>query len=388
MSRIVVAGLAGLYPVGGVAWDYLQYVIGLHRMGHDVFYHEDTWSWPYDPVAAARTDDPAYTVEFLDDFFRRHAPDLRERWHYRHLHEESHGAPRGAFERFAADADLFLNVSGGNTIPEALGADCVRAFVDTDPGYNQIVLAERPAWSENVDRWAESVAAHDIHFTYAENVDADDCAIPDVGTEWIPTRMPVVLDLWDDLPPADPSAPWTTVMTWNAFAGPLVHGGREYFSKDRSFESVLRLPEAIDAPFRIAIGGMGAPTDRLQAAGWEIVDAPSATRTAEDYRDLIAGSCGEFSVAKHVYVALLTGWFSCRSACYLAAGRPVVVEDTGFSRILPTGSGLLAFTDMPEARDAIERVSRDYDRHRRAAREVAAGHFDSHRVLTRLLDAL
>lgn len=388
MSRIVVSGLAGLYPVGGVAWDYLQYVLGLHRMGHDVFYHEDTWSWPYDPVAATRTDDPAYTAAFLDAFFRDHEPGLRERWHYRHLHGGSHGASRAAFEAFAADADLFLNVSGGNPVPDALGAGCVRAFVDTDPGYNQIVLAERPAWSENVERWAATVADHDVHFTYAENVDGPDCGIPDVGIRWIPTRMPIVLDVWAGLPPAGPSAPWSTVMTWNAFGGPLVHAGREYFSKGRSFEVVLPLPERVGARLRIAVGGTGVPTGRLEAAGWEVVDAPSATRTPDAYRSFIADSRGEFSVAKHVYVALRTGWFSCRSACYLAAGRPAVVEDTGFSEVLPTGAGLLAWSTPEEAEEAIARAEADPARHRRAAREIAAGEFDHARVLERLLGAL
>lgn len=386
--RIIVSGLVALHPFGGVAWDYMQYVMGLHRLGHDVIYHEDTWSWPYDPETKARTDDPASSVAFLDRFFRRWAPELTGKWHYRHLHRDSHGMEHAAFRRAAREADLFLNVSGANLIPEDLSSRCVRVFVDTDPGYNQIVLVERPSWSENVDRWAELVRAHDRHATYGENIGAPDCGVPDAGIAWTKTRMPIVLDVWKDLPSAPRDAPWTTVTTWNAFAGPLVHRGKEYFSKDRSFEAILDLPRRVDAPLAVALGGMGAPAERFRSAGWRVEDGPAATRTPETYREYVAASRGEISASKHVYVALRTGWFSCRSACYLAAGRPVVVEDTGFTGVLPAGEGIVAFTTAEEAADGIRAVETDYPRHSRAARELAGEHFAAERVLESFLDEI
>ncbi len=386
--RVIVAGLAALYPVGGVAWDYLQYAIGLHRLGHDVVYHEDTWSWPYDPVARTRTDDPAYSTGFVAGFFERYAPELAGQWHYRHIGESSHGMPAERFGSFAADADLYLNVSGASPIPAGLGAGCLTAFVDTDPGYNQIVLAERPDWSENVDRWVDSVRAHGRHLTYAENIHGPDCGVPTLDLEWTPTRMPVVPDLWADLPPPPADAAWTTVMTWDEFPGPLVHGGREYFSKGPPFERILSLPSRVDVPLGVAVGGRRAPVERLRESGWAVVDGPEATRTPESYRAFIAGSRGEVSTAKDVYVALKTGWFSTRSACYLAAGRPVVVEDTGFSRAVPTGEGLFAFTTAEEAREAIERVEAEPAAHRRAAADIAREHFGYDRVLGRLLNDL
>jgi hypothetical protein len=211
--RIIVTGLVGLYPVGGVAWDYLQYLIGFARLGHDVFYHEDTWSWPYHPIEKTHTSDAGYSWKYIDGFLKSYAPDLCNRWHYLHLHETSFGMDGPSFEEVAKTADLFLNVSGACMIPEQLSPRCVKIFLDTDPGYNQIMLSERLSWSENVERWCASVADHDQHFTYAENIHGADCIVPKTGFNWKTTRMPVTVDLWDsfaaDQPPEN--APWRSV---------------------------------------------------------------------------------------------------------------------------------------------------------------------------------
>ena len=386
--RVIVTGLVGLHPVGGVAWDYLQYVLGLARLGHDVYYHEDTWCWPYHPVERRHTDDGSYSAAYLRDFFGRYAPELRGRWHYLHLHETSFGMSRAAFDEVAASADIFLNVSGACMLPERLSPRCVKVFVDTDPGYNQIVLSERFAWSENVERWCASVAAHDEHFTYAENIDSARCAVPRLGFEWKATRMPIVLEPWDRLARASapPGAPWTTVMTWNAFKGRLTYRGVEYRSKDCEFEKLIDLPGRLPAPVKVAVGGVNAPLHRLAACGWQVVDGPSASLTPGHYQGFIAGSRGELSPAKHVYVAMRTGWFSCRSACYLAAGRPVVVQDTGFAAGLAAGVGIVPFSVAEEAAAAIAEVEGSYARHARAAREIAREYFDSSRVLRRLIE--
>ena len=193
--RIIVTGLVGLHPFGGVAWDYLQYLIGLARLGHEVYYHEDTRSWPYDPVKIAHTDDPSYSTAFIRNFLHRYAPDLSHQWHYRHLHESSHGMTASAFKRIAAAADLFINVSGASVIPDDLSPDCIKVFVDTDPGYNQMVFSEKFSWSENVESWCESVLAHDRYFSYGENINHSDCSVPKLGFEWGVTRMPIVMDL-------------------------------------------------------------------------------------------------------------------------------------------------------------------------------------------------
>jgi hypothetical protein len=386
--RIIITGLVGLYPVGGVAWDYLQYVIGLARLGHDVYYHEDTWSWPYHPLDKTYTSDASYSAQYIKDFWEQYAPELKERWHYLHLHSTSYGMSQTEFDEVARTADVFLNISGACIIPDRLSSQCVKIFLDTDPGYNQLMLTERFAWSENVERWCDSVAAHDRHFTYAENIHNANCLIPKVDFAWQTTRMPVVMDLWErvaHVPPPQMGA-WTTVMTWNAFKGKLIYKGVEYNSKGSEFEKLLTLPQCTSVPLIVAVGGVKAPLMQIASAGWKVVDAPSATLTPEKYQKFIANSRGELSPAKHVYVAMVSGWFSCRSACYLAAARPVVVQDTGFSAILPVGEGILTFTTQEEALAAIHEVEANYTWHTKAARNIAHEYFDSNLVLSQLLN--
>lgn len=387
--RIIVTGLAGLYPVGGVAWDYLQYVIGFARLGHDVYYHEDTWSWPYHPAKRTYTEDGSYSAGYIDDFFKSYAPELCKRWHYLHLHETSFGMSRAAFDEVARTADLFLNVSGACMFPDELSPRCTKVFLDTDPGYNQIMLSERLEWSENVERWCAGVKDHDQHFTYAENIHGPDCLVPGMDFKWKTTRMPVVVDLWETAAgrrAAPTGAPWTTITTWNAFKGKLIYKGVEYASKGTEFEKLIDLPRYAPASLRVAVGGVNAPLDLLARHGWQVVDGPEATVTPEKYLEFILGSRGEVSPAKHVYVAMRTGWFSCRSACYLAAGRPVVVQDTGFSSVIPCGKGILPFSTMEEAAEAIREAEGSYDMHAKAASAMAKEHFDSGKVLARLIE--
>jgi hypothetical protein len=385
--RIIVTGMVGLYPVGGVAWDYLQYVIGFARLGHDVYYHEDTWSWPYHPVEKTYTADGAYSAAYLSDFFKSYAPGLSERWHYLHLHETSYGMERKTFDEVAATADVFLNVSGACMIPEELSPRCVKIFLDTDPGYNQLMLSERFEWSENVDRWCRSVEAHDQHFTYAENIYGGDCLVPRLHFRWKTTRMPIVMDLWEPLAGVRPSEtmPWTTIMTWNAFKGKLIYKGVEYGSKGAEFEKLMDLPRHVRSRLNVAVGGVSAPLERLASSGWQVTDGPEATVTPSRYQEFIRDSRGEISTAKNVYVALRTGWFSCRSACYLAAGRPVVVQDTGFRSIIPCGAGVLAFGTPDEAIAALQLAEADYEGQSAAALEVAREHFDCERVLGKMI---
>jgi hypothetical protein len=381
-----VGGLLGRTPVGG--WHYLQYVAGLARLGHDVYYHEDTWSWPYHPLDKTYTSNGSYSAKYIANFINRYAPELREHWHYLHLHETSFGMSCSRFDEVARSADIFLNVGGACMLPDRLSPQCVKVFLDTDPGYNQIVLSERFAWSENVDRWCASVAAHDQHFTYAENIHSSACLIPKMGFEWETTRPPVVLALWEPIARVRPSeaAPWTTIMTWNAFKGKLVYKGVEYRSKGSEFEKLIKLPQCTELPFKVAVGGVNAPMKRLTSYGWQVVDGPSVTLTPGQYQDFIAGSRGELSSAKHVYTAMRSGWFSERSSCYLASGRPVVVQDTGFTTILPTGEGLLSFSTTEDAVAAIHEVEGDYERHAKAARTVAEEYFNSDKVLPRLIE--
>jgi len=387
--KIIVAGMTGLFPVGGVAWDYLQYVIGFSQLGHEVYYYEDTWSWPYHPVEKQNTAKAEYSVQFIKNYFERYSPELKDHWHYWHLHENTYGIEKSKFDDVVRSADLFLNVSGASFIPENLSRDCIKVFLDTDPGYNQIMLSERLSWSENIERWCKSVEDHDQHFTYAENILNDECLVPRLKFKWKTTRMPVVMNLWNNndnesVNRKDPRD-WTTVMTWNAFKGKLVYQGKEYKSKGSEFKKFMSLPKVCPVSLKVAVGGKNVPLSTLKENGWGVVDGPGTTVTPEKYREFIFSSRGEFSIAKNVYVAMRTGWFSCRSVCYMAAGRPVVVQDTGFSRFIPTGNGVLAFTTLAEAVECVKRVETAYAKHSAAAREIADSFFNTKTVLKDLL---
>ncbi len=389
--RILVGGLVGQFPLGGVAWDYFHYLLALSELGHDVYYHEDTWVWPHHPVSNYPVDEPDYTVGFLRRFFDRHAPQLAEKWCYVLLHDRHFGMTKAAFDEVAKSADIYLNVSGACFLPESLNPRAKRVFLDTDPGYNQIVLATKPAWSENVDRWERQVRdEHDVHLTYAENIHGDDCLIPRCGLDWKVTRPVVSLPAWEEArqiaPP--PKAPFTTVMTWNYFKGPLIYDGREYFQKTTEFDKCLDLPGRTEVSLEVAVTGHTFDPKQIRDAGWPFVRALPVSMTPEAYRDYITCSSGEWSVAKDVYVATRSGWFSCRTACYLAAGRPAVVQDTGWARGLPSDAGCLAFTTAAEAAAGLDAVAANYTHHRAAAYDFAREHLAPDRVIPPMLEAI
>jgi hypothetical protein len=388
--RIIVGGLVGQFPLGGVAWDYFHYLLGLHELGHEVYYHEDTWVWPFDPVLRSTTDNPDYTVRFIADFFAAFAPELQTKWHYVLLHEKHHGMSEAEFNRVAESADIFLNVSGACFIPENLSPKCLTVFLDTDPGYNQIMLAEKFAWSQNVERWCKQVAAHDRHLTYAENIYGPDCAIPRVGIDWRPTRCVVTLPQWksvkDAAPP--PGAPFSTVLTWDYFGGHLIHNGVRYGTKVEEYEKFHDLPRRVATPLTLAVGGDKAPWKAIADDGWIVSQAHEATLTPQSYQRLISQSAGEWSIAKNVYTATRSGWFSCRTACYLAGGRPAVVQDTGWSRFIPPGSGLFAFSTMEEAIDGLNRAVADPAAQRLAAYAIAREYLAPDKVLPPMIDAI
>ncbi len=237
---------------------------------------------------------------------------------------------------------------------------------------------------------AQLVADHDRHLTYAENIYGTDCRVPRLKFDWQPTRCVVTLPQWsavrDSPPPAD--APLTTVMTWDWFRGPLTYQGVEYFAKAAEFEKFLDLPNRIKTPLELALNGLKAPLPQLKKAGWQVVEAQEQTLTPESYQQFIASSAGEWSVAKNVYVAMRTGWFSCRTACYLAAGRPAVVQETGWSRFVPGGRGVIPFSTMEEAIAGIETVMADPVSQRNAAYEIAREYLAPDRVLPQMIESI
>lgn len=379
--RAIVTGMIATYPVGGVAWDYGQYALGLERLGWDVYYLEDNGAETYDPVRREYGPDPAFGVGFLAQALARLSPTLGQRWHFRAADGATYGIEAERFRSLAAEADLFLNVSGGTLLRDEYMANRCKVLIDSDPGWNQFV--NFPRWDANPGwQGTHGYRAHDHFFTYAERIGRPGCKLPDLGLKWKPTRPPVVMDCWKPEPPADT---WTTVMTWNNFHRPVEFEGESYGTKEMEFPKVEALPGRVDTRLELAVGGSSPPIERWRELGWNVVDSHAVSASVEDYRNYIQRSRGEFSVAKNLYAATLSGWFSCRSVCYLAASRPCIVQDTGFSELIPTGRGLFAFNTLEEAVEAFAAIERDYAFHQQGAIETARNCFDASAVLTDLL---
>ncbi len=383
--RVVVTGLVATYPVGGVAWDYLQYVQGFHALGCDVYYLEDTGQWVYDPVAQTFTADATDGVRYLARALVGLDPKLGGRFAVRAADGSFHGLDERAVARLCAGTDLFLNLSGSCWLREPYRAARVKAYVDTDPGYSQAKIAAVDAGTADDDtRFSvDLIRRHDVFFTLAEHIGAPDCLVPPCGLAWHPTRQPIVLANWPVRPPPADGV-FTTVMSWKIEPRPPEIGGRRLGGKDVELERFLDLPARTPERLEVALAGP-APRERIAAAGWRVIDAHGVSATMTDYRDYIVRSRGELSVAKSAYVATRSGWFSTRSASYLACGRPVVVQDTAWPAHIPPGPGLHAFSTAEEAVAALAVIRADYGRAARHAREVAEACFAAEDVCARLI---
>jgi hypothetical protein len=400
--RIIVTGLIAQHPrLGGVAWDYLNVALGLRRLGHDVFYVEDSGEWPYLFEGVPGTDwtahEPSENVETLARVMDRFG--LGDRWAYRcPLGPRWYGVSEAVRRRLLESAELLIDVSGTLERPAEYRHVPRMVYLDTDPVFTQIDLANgEPGVRERVD-------VYDVHFSIGECIAKSGLA---TGHDWRPTKQPIVLSEWETR--AQPRPVFTTVMSWTSYR-PLVHEGRTYGQKDLELRQLLELPARVRARFEIAMGRTEhvrwesenaelppavrevltrhpdwKPRQLLEHFGWRVRDAVEVVRNFQRYRDFVGSSRAEWSVAKNGYVRGRSGWFSGRSACYLAAGRPVVVQDTGLASVLPLGRGVLTFSDLEQAIDGVRAVDSDYARHARAAREIAAEYFDSDKVLTRFV---
>lgn len=377
--RVVVTGILAQYPLGGLTWHYLNYVLGFLHAGCDVYYVEDSGGWPYNPREGGLALDWTYNATYIDEVMR--AFGLADRWAYR-LHVDPPrwlGLPDARRREVLRTAELLVNVSGSLAFPEEYRGIRRLAYVDTDPVFTQLKLAAGDADSQRL------IDAHDVHFTFGERVGEH---VPAAGYHWIPTRQPVALAAWEPAPAH--RGVLTTVMNWTSYHS-VEHEGVQYGQKDVEFERFIELPSRV-APtvLELAVNaGKTTPTprQRLVQHGWRLVDPALVCPDPVAYRDYVRSSRGEWSVAKNAYVRAVSGWFSERSACYLAAGRPVIAQDTGFSGILPTGAGLLAFRTLDEAAAAVERVVVDHRRHALAARRIAEEYFDAAMVLGRLVES-
>jgi hypothetical protein len=383
--NIIVAGLIGQYPIGGVTWDYVQYVLGLRELGHNVTYLEDSEQWPYNPSEGGCGREAVSNAEYLGRVMERF--DLADRWAYRFpggslptgetFQERWFGLSEARRRAVIEEADLMINVSSGIGDPTRYRRIPRLVYVDTDPVFTQIRAVQD-------DRFRAHLDAHDLHFTYGECASA---AVPTTGHAWRPMRKPIAIGQWHPL--AGHREAFTTVMNWTSY-GDVTWNGQSYGQKDQEFLRFIDLPAAV-APtvLELAIGcgiTRRAPQVELIRRGWRLVDPMQCCADVDDYRHYIESSKGEWTVAKNAYVVGQSGWFSGRTACYLAAGRPVVVQDTGFAPVLPVGEGIVVFQSFDDAIDGLREIEGDWKRHARAARAIAGEYFDARKVVGRLLE--
>lgn len=372
-KRLVLAGIIGRYPLGGVTWCALQYIAGFQRLGYDIFYLEDTGECNFDPIQNAIATDPAYAL----DYIRRQLAlvGLEASWAYVDYEGGYHGKTRAQVAEACGAADLMVNLSGGCWMMRPEYEKVAKVFIDTDPGFTQQAIADAgEGW------YRDFFAAHDALFTFALCIDDPTCTVAETPFRWHPTIQPVELDFWP-VTPAPQDGSFTTILSWTTDSFPGIGKG-----KGDELLRLIELPGRTSERILLAIAGK-PPTDLLVAHGWGLTDAVQATIDAEAYRGFIQDSKAELGFAKAMYVETRSGWFSDRTQCYLASGRPALVRETGFSGLLPVGEGLLSFEDADEILEGIERISADYELHARRAREIAEEHFAGETVLRSLLEA-
>lgn len=372
----MVAGYIVRYPVGGMTWVALNYLLGLRDLGFEPVFMEAAGPQPccYDVAAERMTDDPSYGCAYLE----RALADVglgEVRWWYGD-DAGDRGMARDEAIAFLDRATVLINVSGSCWADEFRRVDR-RIIIDTDAPFTQIRLVDGDA------DWAAFVDAHDVHATYAVNLADGSSSVPDDGRTWIATVPPVHLGSWPATP-APAQGAWTTVTSWLAFGG-VWWAREEYRQKDVEYMRIADLPRHVPVELELALGGE-APRRQLAEVGWRIIDPVAVTSTPQRFQAYVQRSRGELGVAKQAYVKARTGAFNDRSLDYLASGRPVVCSDTGLDW-LPRGEGLLTFDDLESAAKALTSVDGDIARHGRAARRLAEQHFDARLVLDRLLRA-
>jgi hypothetical protein len=379
MARIVVGSYMVRYPLGGMMSWVLQYLLGFQRLGHEVFFVEKSGYADscYNPVTNTMSDDAAYGTEVVHRLLS--VFELGERWCYVDAAGRYHGLSRQRIEAVFRTADLFVDMgTHGNWLPEAAETG-LRVLVDGEPAFTQMKM-------ENRIEAGERVPEYDRYYTTGRSIGTPASTAPSAGERWGWVFHPVDVDLFKPTP-ARPDAPYTTVMNWQSYE-PVLYQGVEYGHKDVEFRKFVHLPAMTDAPLELAVSGKKIPREQLGESGWRLRDSHDVTMSFDSFSRYVRESRGEFGVCKSGFVVTRSGWFSDRSAAYLASGRPVVLQDTGFGTHLPCGEGLFAVHAAEDAAAAIDEIETRYEFHARRAREIAEEYLDGRKVLGRLLEEI
>jgi hypothetical protein len=383
-KRIVVMGFMGSMPIAGVIWQHIHYVVGLQRLGHDVYYIEDSARLPYNPETFEIANEFAYAAQLLSRLSREFG--FKNRWAFcaRYLPANpTAGLPFKKIQQLYREADAILNVCGTQEFNDDLLVSDRILYIESDPGVEQIKI------DKEVKSTIEYLRRHRALFTFGENVGTKSFPVPAHGFKWLPTRQPVVTDFWQTKRSPSHAAVFTTVANWSTSGlKDISWRKRKYlWSKSREFLRFISAPKKAGETFEMATNIADTATRKeFERNRWRLRCPLQMSVDYWLYRDYIQRSKGEFTVAKDQYVRLETGWFSDRSACYLAAGRPVITQETGFTKLYGGKAGLLSFQSLDEITDAVIAISREYAKHSRAARDIAREFFEAEKVVKSILD--
>jgi hypothetical protein len=383
-KRLIVMGFMGSCPIAGVIWQHIHYIVGLQRLGHDVFYIEDSARLPYNPDTFEVNNEFDYAARILEQIAAEFG--FRYRWSFcaRYLPgNPTAGLPPKKIRQLYREADAILNVCGTQEFNDDLLASDRILYIESDPGVEQIKVDQR------VRSTIKYLRRHHALFTFGENVGSSSFPVPTHKLNWLPTRQPIVTDLWKTNRRPLPASVFTSVANWSTSGLKDIEwrGEKYLWSKSREFIRFVAAPKTSGEPFELATDIKDDRTrEKFLRNGWRFRAPHDLSADYRLYRDYIRRSKGEFTVAKDQYVRLHTGWFSDRSGCYLAAGRPVIIQETGFTKLFGGRHGLIAFQSLGEIAEAVRMINADYSRHSLAAREIAREFFEAEKVLRSLLE--
>lgn len=379
MARIVIATYMVRYPLGGMLSWALQYCLGFHLLGHEVYLVEKAnyAGACFDPKQKSMTDSCQSGLSTVKRLLSRFG--LGDRLVFRDVHGKLYGVDETRLAEIFSRADLLIDIGNhGAWLPEAREAGLLTVLIEGEPGFTQIKMASAEAAGE-------PVSPFDFYYSNGANIGTPRTIAPDAGRKWGHVFNPVATELIKVTQPSD-EACFSTVMNWQSHQ-PIIFNGHSYGQKDVEFSKFIDLPARAGVPVEVAAAG-NVPRRELQDKGWRLCDAHEVTATFDAYQNYITASLGEFSVCKNVFIATCSGWFSDRSAAYLASGRPVVLQDTGFSEHIPCGQGLFAVTDVDEAAAAIDEIRGNYSQHSLWARELSEEYLDAKILMGRILDEI
>jgi hypothetical protein len=383
-KRIIVMGFMGSCPIAGVIWQHVHYIVGLQKLGHDVYYIEDSARLPYNPQTFEVNNDFHYAARFLKTLAEEF--NFKNRWSFcaRYLPDNpTAGLPLAKIRQLYREADAILNVCGSQELNDDLLVSERLLYIESDPGVEQIKI------DKGDPQAAVYLRRHHALFTFGENVGTPDFPVPTHGFRWLATRQPIVTELWKTTRRPGAAAVFSSVANWSTSGLKDIEwrGEKYLWSKSREFLRFVAAPQRAGEPFELTTQISDQRTRaRFLRNGWRFRTPDVMSADYWLYRDYIRGSKGEFTVAKDQYVRLNTGWFSDRSGCYLAAGRPVIMQETGFSKHYGNAGGLFSFDSLAQIAEAVKEVNADHRRHSREASNLAREIFEAEKVLRSLLD--